>query len=115
MKALSVRQPYAYLILKGIKRIENRTWSTNYRGPLAIHASLRWHDRSIDEIEATHRLCIPRELPLGGIIGVIDLVDVIEQSNDPFFEGPFGFVLRNPRPLPFRQMPGRLHLFDVKV
>jgi hypothetical protein len=39
MKTLSIRQPYASLICKGIKTIENRTWKTNYRGKLLIHAS----------------------------------------------------------------------------
>lgn len=39
MKALTITQPWATLIAQGQKRIETRSWSTNYRGPLAIHAS----------------------------------------------------------------------------
>lgn len=39
MKALSVRQPWASLIAVGSKRIETRSWSTPFRGPLAIHAA----------------------------------------------------------------------------
>lgn len=39
MKALTVQQPYASLIASGEKWIENRSWHTNYRGPLAIHAA----------------------------------------------------------------------------
>lgn len=38
MKALTICQPYAHLIAWGEKRVENRSWPTNYRGPLAIHA-----------------------------------------------------------------------------
>lgn len=38
MKILTVCQPYADLIARGVKRIENRSWATNYRGPLLIHA-----------------------------------------------------------------------------
>ncbi len=38
MKALTISQPYASLIADGSKWVENRTWLTNYRGPLAIHA-----------------------------------------------------------------------------
>ena len=38
MKALTISQPYASLIASGEKWIENRTWCTSYRGPLAIHA-----------------------------------------------------------------------------
>lgn len=44
MQALTICQPYAELIARGEKRVENRTWSTPYRGPLAIHAgkSRKW-------------------------------------------------------------------------
>ena len=38
MKALTICQPYAHLIAIGDKKVENRTWPTRYRGPLAIHA-----------------------------------------------------------------------------
>jgi len=38
-KALTVHQPYAYLVCAGIKDIENRTWNTKYRGRVYIHAS----------------------------------------------------------------------------
>ncbi len=41
MKCLSVRQPWASLIIRGTKDVENRTWDTDYRGRLAIHASKR--------------------------------------------------------------------------
>ncbi len=39
MKAISLLQPWATLVAIGAKRIETRSWATNYRGPLAIHAS----------------------------------------------------------------------------
>ncbi|WP_245839042.1 ASCH domain-containing protein [Yersinia kristensenii] len=39
MKALSIRQPWAWLIVNGYKDIENRTWNTKCRGPVLIHAS----------------------------------------------------------------------------
>jgi len=41
MKTLSVKQPWAYLLCAGIKDIENRTWKTNYRGRVFIHASAK--------------------------------------------------------------------------
>lgn len=46
MKALTICQPYAELIARGEKLVENRTWVTSYRGPLAIHAgkSRAWLD-----------------------------------------------------------------------
>lgn len=39
MKAISIRQPWAWLIVNGFKDIENRSWRTKYRGPVLIHAS----------------------------------------------------------------------------
>lgn len=44
MKALSIKQPWAFLIAHGIKDIENRTWRTNFRGRIYIHASAKWFD-----------------------------------------------------------------------
>ncbi|HTV55212.1 MAG TPA: ASCH domain-containing protein, partial [Terriglobia bacterium] len=41
MKALSIRQPWAWLIVNGFKPIENRSWNTNFRGRILIHASLK--------------------------------------------------------------------------
>jgi len=38
MKAILIRQPWAWLIVHGYKDVENRTWSTKYRGPILIHA-----------------------------------------------------------------------------
>jgi hypothetical protein len=112
MKALSIRQPWAHLIANGIKTIENRTWRTDYRGPLLIHAGARWYDEPVEDIERRYRITIPRELPLGGIVGIADLVGILEESNDPYFVGPFGWVLKNALPLAFRAMPGQLGLFD---
>lgn len=43
MKVLSLWQPWATLVAIGVKRIETRSWRTNYRGPLAIHAAGKWN------------------------------------------------------------------------
>lgn len=109
-----MRQPYAWLIVAGIKRIENRSWSTRYRGPLLIHAALRL----ASEIDSLTRDILadcnrdPQRMRRGGIIGTVELIDcVTEQWSDPFFTGPFGFVLANPRPCRFRPCRGRLGLF----
>lgn len=45
MKALSIKNPYSSLIVEGIKDIENRSFKTNFRGRIYIHASAQWHDR----------------------------------------------------------------------
>jgi ASCH domain-containing protein len=41
MKIISIRQPWASLIVSGAKDVENRTWPTRYRGPVLVHASQR--------------------------------------------------------------------------
>src|SRR6267378_3713180 len=52
MKIISIRQPWASLIVSGVKDVENRTWSTRYRGPVLIHASRTADKISDDEFQA---------------------------------------------------------------
>ena len=114
MKALSVRQPYAWLIVAGHKPIENRTWRTRYRGPLVIHAASRPHKHAIPEIERRQSVTIDRDaLRYGGLIGRVTLADVVESSPSPWFEGPIGFVLIEPVEIVFVPYSGRQTLFDV--
>jgi hypothetical protein len=111
MKILTIRQPYAQLIVTGQKPIENRTWGTRYRGPLLIHAAYRMHDDPIEEIELRLDAHVDRSLlQLGGVIGCAELVDVVTEHPSRSFEGPFGFVLSNCRELPFTAWKGGLGL-----
>ena len=116
MRALSIRQPWAWLIVHGPKDVENRTWSTDYRGPLLIHAgktferdAWEWLRREYPEIylppiSAFHR---------GGIVGRCEIMDVVDASPSRWFTGPVGFVLHHREPLPFTPYRGQLGLFDV--
>lgn len=119
MKALSVQEPWAWAIVAGHKTVENRTWRTAYRGPLLIHAGGRLKSTSyakILKIAAEDGFTVPpiEELPRGGVIGRVELVDIVTASDDPWFErGGYGWVLVRPRPLPFRPCPGRLGLFEM--
>ena len=116
MKALSVRQPWATLISRGLKTVEIRSWSTRHRGPLLIHAS-----RTVDE--AAMRRFGLRDLPLGALVGQVELVDVrpftadswnllAEEHLDPgrFQAGLYAWLLERPRsldaPVPWRGVPG---------
>lgn len=88
MKAITVHQPWASLIAIGAKRYETRSWKTNHRGRLAIHAGKVWsddHQAFVDDLsdEFPH-LILPEALPLGAIICVCDLVDCVpvEQIRD---------------------------------
>lgn len=94
MKALSIKQPYAYLICKGIKDIENRTWRTNFRGRVYIHASAKsanepymiFTDEQIDVIDnIIMDICESYELT-SAIIGHVDIVDCVESHSSIWAE-----------------------------
>lgn len=114
--ALTIRQPWADCIIWHGKDIENRSWSTSYRGPLIIHAGKAW---GRDEKQTQLNLAEDLELSdigvplLGGIIGVVDLVDIVTRSDSQWFDGPFGWVLESPRELDFVECKGQLGLFDL--
>lgn len=103
LKCLSIRQPWAHLILHGGKDAENRTWRTDYRGPLVIHAS-KAYDR-----EASYPV-VPQAPPhaceaasRGALVGIVDLVDIRDDAWEraPWAqEGCWHWLLENPRPLP---------------
>jgi hypothetical protein len=121
MRALSIRQPWAWLILHAGKDIENRNWQPRnpglrFRGTCLVHAGIAVGAIS-DELRAwvkqTAGVDLPRsdELPRGGIVGQVDVIDVVQHSSSPWFEGPCGLVLANPKPLPFRACRGYLGYF----
>jgi hypothetical protein len=123
--AISIRQPWASLILLAGKDIENRTWETKVRGPILIHAAKSMTIREYVEAMTFARAIDSWEiadlddslhldnLPRGGIIGSVNLVDCVYQSDSPWFQGPYGFALRKPKPLPFVPLRGQLGFFDV--
>lgn len=116
MKALSIRQPWAWLIVAGHKPIENRTWTTNLSGDLLIHASKTFEHgarESVLEHFPHLRAVIPSSFDMGGLVGVARLVDVVTASTSPWFRGPFGLVLRGARPLGFTPLRGEQGLFNV--
>lgn len=120
MKALSIRQPWAWLILNAGKDIENRDWPTRFRGRFLIHASKGMtrdeYDYAFDPLwrmGATLQLPSFGELERGGIVGEADLVDCVTESESLWFRGKFGFVLATVKQLPFRPYKGMLGFFEV--
>jgi hypothetical protein len=115
IRCLSLRQPWAWLVAEGYKDVENRTWPTRYRGLLAIHAARRVHEDyatgSRFPIPIGLTVPAPNAIERGGLVAVADLFDCVTASESPWFGGPYGFVLRNVRRLPFLPMPGRLGIF----
>ena len=76
MKVLTIKQPWASLIMLGLKKYEFRSWKTEYRGELLIHAG-----KGIDK-DGMERLkkYIPEDIPYEGIIGKVRLIDCIKTS-----------------------------------
>lgn len=119
MLALTIKQPWASLIIHHGKDIENRTWPTKVRGRIAVHSSGRLEAREIQlAVEVAWKLKpsslqtsalnaigrAPRDI--GVIIGTVEIVDCVVWANSPWFSGPYGFVLRDPiilpEPIPFK-------------
>lgn len=141
MKTLSIRQPWADLIIQGRKTLELRTWTVRHRGPLAVHAS-----QTVERAACLAHGLDPDRVTAGAVIGVVDLVEIIalgaasyearraeHLADEPFtaIVGPghaaggqprraaptlYGWRLANPRPLsepvPVR---GRMALFETEL
>ena len=139
MKALSIRQPWAWMIIRPDlsgearerwmnsderKDIENREWPTHFRGRVLVHASKGMtHEEWEDAWEFAHgsgaspaaveeRLTFDN-IERGGIVGSVEIVDCVTRSDSRWFMGTYGFVLRNPIVLPFLPVRGALGFFDV--
>ncbi|WP_147200539.1 ASCH domain-containing protein [Pantoea sp. CCBC3-3-1] len=120
MKALSIRQPWAWLIVNGYKDIENRSWNTKYRGPVLIHAGQTMYKEdylmaseiaSLSGVQLPH----PDDLMKGGIVGVASIIGCVDTSLSPWFFGPKGFNLADAKPLPFVPMKGKLSFFETGI
>lgn len=128
--AISVKQPWAALLVAGIKSVEVRTWTTRTRGPVLIHASKApdprpdgWALVDTPELRALAAL-------RGGVIGVADLTSCVRyrtaeafaratdahRNNPDWFRpaGLFGFVFQNPRVIAYHACPGRTLFFAVE-
>lgn len=116
-KALSVQSPWAWFIIHKNKTHENRTWSTDYRGPLYIHVSKKINREAFDFFKEQLQDMMPdlKDFRTGGLIGKVDLVDVVTESDSPWFEGPYGFMLKNPEPIEFVPMRGQLGIFNFET
>jgi len=121
MKALSIRQPWAWLILNAGKDIENRQWPTRFRGTVLVHASKSCtkyeHENGVNDAEMLgfdiSKIPAWKNTQRGGIVGSVEIIDCVTKSGSPWFYGDYGFVLRNPKILPFRPYVGMLGFFDV--
>ena len=109
MRAITIRQPWAELIVRGDKDVENRRWRTNHRGPLLIHAGGSVNRGSF----AKHG--VPEDAERSAIIGIVEVVDCTQERTSSWHEeGSWGWYLKRARrfrkPIP---MKGRRGLFEV--
>jgi hypothetical protein len=121
MRALSVLQPWAWLIVNGYKDVENRTWKLDYRGPLVIHAGKKCSNQQDDDYQDVRHLfphiTMPplREMGFGGIVGKVIVRGCVTESESPWFRGRYGFVLTDPKRCRFVSVRGQLGLFPVNA
>ena len=122
MKALSIKQPWAWLIVNGYKDIENRQWYTNYRGRIYIHAPKQVDDTGWsfikERIDSATFNFLYYDCPLvrGCLIGEAEITECVSGCDSPWFVGKYGFVLANPKEfvnnIPWK---GQLGLFEVDL
>lgn len=121
MKALSINQPWAWLIVNGHKGVENRDWDTSYRGEFLVHAGKKIDYSAWDYLEDTDiQIPPPSELPTGGIVGKARLINTVHikdkrlvtEKDKPWFFGEYGFMLDGQQPCELKPCKGALGFFE---
>ena len=119
MKALTLKQPWAELILQGKKKIELRKWNTKFRGKFLIHSSKNPDIKNMNKFGF-------KDLLKGFVLGEADLIDVIKYDNDEDFNkdrdkqlatgnwGGYGFILSNVKRINPVSANGQLNFWEFK-
>ena len=122
-KALSVRQPWAWLIVNGYKDVENRNWTRTPRfsGPLYIHASKACtrsaYQEAVDFAATINpAIQIPplAALERGGLVGTVFMEGVVHRSLSPWFVGPVGLAFSLAESIDFVPCKGQLGFFNPR-
>ena len=117
VKCLVVRQPWAWALVVGAKDVENRSWTTDYRGPIVIQASAA--KTIVNQVNSSSELPLPpMDFDYGSLIGVVDLLDVVPLSepleSNRWAWGPYCWKVGNARrfakPIPAK---GKLKLYSL--
>jgi hypothetical protein len=130
LKALSLKQPFAWLIANGYLLVDDRSWGTQYRGPILIHASKGLYEAYYQHIRSNTDVPIPDrdKLEYGGVVGIADLVLCSQPGQLPagisreqraHFGGVhqeyYGFLFAQARPLPLMPCAGKLGIFEIDM
>ena len=120
---LSLRQPWAWLVIHGDKIIENRSWRTSFRGRIGIHAAKGCTRDEYDACQIFVRGfnpqvadCIPAfsALQRGGIVGACSIADCVTSDPSPWFCGPYGFIIHRATAVDFVACRGALGFFRLE-
>ncbi|MDI1309496.1 MAG: hypothetical protein PSV17_08705 [Methylotenera sp.] len=129
-KALSLKQPYAWLIANGYLLVDDRTWGTPYRGPVLIHASKGLYEVYYDYLKLHTDIPLPAKdkLEYGGVVGIANLVlccrpgaipkSISHQQRNHFggiHQEYFGFLFEQARPLALLPCRGKLGIFEIDM
>lgn len=133
VKVLTIKQPWCWLILDGLKDVENRSWSTDYRGVLYLHAGQRFDYGSFDFIfglgeplfnrmvnkfaldfsQDYYTPTIRDKSDFGKILGCVDLFDCVQGSGSKWAsEGSYHWLFRNPSLIEPVECRGNLGLWN---
>lgn len=128
MKVLTIKQPFASLIMAGLKEYEFRTWKTKYRGEVLIHAG-----KGIDKEAMKRYKYLKLDYPIGYIIGKVNITDCIPVDDsfkdelnrnnpivyygilkgDPTWKG-YGFKIENIKKIVPVRISGKLSFWNYE-
>jgi hypothetical protein len=130
IKALSLKQPYAWLIANGYLLVDDRTWGTQYRGKILIHASKGLYESYYDYLKANTDIPLPSKdkMEYGGVVGIANLVLCCQPGQIPAGIHPeqrahfggvhdeyYGFLFEEATPLPLMPCRGKLGIFEIDM
>lgn len=121
-KAISIKQPWAWVISEGHKTIETRTWPTQYRGDIIVVSSLKPDKTMLDYLMKETNGKIESKLLYGQALCIADLVDCRLMTADDegdamcdLYPGAYSWVLENIRKIkPFKQK-GALGIYQIEI
>jgi hypothetical protein len=123
MKVLSVKNPWAYWIMYYGKTVENRTWKTDFRGRILIHASMRWDNVPYSRWQGVLKgpitfMDVDKEIEKckslnGHILGSVEIYDCVCGANDSWAQpGFWHWILKDPKPCQPIPVKGSLGLWE---
>ncbi|MFA6327738.1 MAG: ASCH domain-containing protein [Bacilli bacterium] len=124
MKVITIKEPWATLIINGLKEYEFRTWKTNYRGEILIHTSKKVDQEALKKFEDLNL-----NYQTSKIIGKVSIIDckliddkfdkelsksIVHNSSSKI--GKYAWVLKDPQPLiNNKEVKGRLGIWNIEL